>query len=172
MNAAILSGKMFCEGSLSQEEGLNRTYGALCDIKQQSRMRSSESLNSVESGVEKDTRSQCSSSLLEKMSQAIAKRKNSDPKADVNGIKVSTVMSLFFSTALQCLKLLQKRDKADLNSGRDYTPISRVFDFPIRLASQGKVQYYVVNPDQYLENVNKAFRFHVVVVCNNNKRNK
>lgn len=164
---------MFCEGSLSQEEGLNRTYGAaaFCDIKQQSRMRSSESLNSVESGVEKDTRSQCSSSLLEKMSQAIAKRKNSDPKADVNGIKVS-FMSLFFSTALQCLKLLQKRDKTDLNSGRDYTPISRVFDFPIRLASQGKVQYYIVNPDQYLENVNKAFRFHVIVVCNNNERNK
>ena len=82
---------MFCEGSLSQEEGLNRWYGAtkLGDYKQQSRMRSSDSLNSVESGVEKDTRSQCSSSLLEKMSQAIAKRKNSDPKADVNGIKVS-----------------------------------------------------------------------------------
>ena len=87
---------MFCEGSLSQEDGLNRSCPAttFSDVKQQSRMRSSDSLSSVqsqESGVEKDSRSQSSGSLLEKMSQAIAKRKNSDPKAEVGGIKVCVV---------------------------------------------------------------------------------
>lgn len=100
MNAAISSGKMFCEGSLSQEDGLNKSCNVTSptfsdmnkNYKQQSRMRSNDSLNSIqsqESGVEKDSRSQSSSSLLEKMSQAIARRKNSDPKAEVDGIKVS-----------------------------------------------------------------------------------
>jgi hypothetical protein len=97
---------MFCEGSLSQEDGLNKSCPAttFSDIKQQSRLRSNDSLNSAqsqESGVEKDSRSQ--SSLLEKMSQAIAKRKNSDPKAEVGDIKVSGS------------KLLQKCNKADLS---------------------------------------------------------
>ncbi len=97
---------MFCEGSLSQEDGLNKScpVTTFSDIKQQSRLRSNDSLNSAqsqESGVEKDSRSQ--SSLLEKMSQAIAKRKNSDPKAEVGDIKVSGS------------KLLQKCNKADLS---------------------------------------------------------
>ncbi|XP_028397607.1 protein KIBRA-like [Dendronephthya gigantea] len=96
LNAAISSGKMFCEGSLSQEDGLSRSCGATTfldmnkNCKQQSRMRSNDSLSSAqsqESGVEKDSRSHSSSSLLEKMSQAIARRKNSDPKADVHEIK-------------------------------------------------------------------------------------
>lgn len=83
---------MFRECSLSQEDGLNKSCVTTTfnHIKQQSRMRSNDSLSSAqsqESGVEKDSRSQSSSSLLEKMSQAIAKRKNSDPKVD--GIKVS-----------------------------------------------------------------------------------
>ena len=94
MNTAIASGQMFCEGSLSQEDGLDKSCGVTTfnNIKQQSRMRSSDSLNSVqsqESGVEKDSRSQSSSSLLEKMSKAIARRKNSDPKPEVDSIKVN-----------------------------------------------------------------------------------
>jgi hypothetical protein len=105
LNAAISSGKMFCEGSLSQEDGLNRSCAAttFSDVKQQSRMRSNDSLSSAqsqESGVEKDSRSQSSGSLLEKMSQAIAKRKNSDPKVEVVDIKVcSSFRALIISPA-------------------------------------------------------------------------
>ena len=65
---------------------------------QPSRMRSNVSLSSVqsqESGVEKDSRSQSSSSLLEKMSQAIAKRKNSDPKAEVDVINDSVGLTIY-----------------------------------------------------------------------------
>lgn len=56
-------------------------------------MQSSDSLNSFqsqESGVEKDARSQSPKYLLEKMSKAIARRENYDPKTGVDNLKVSS----------------------------------------------------------------------------------
>lgn len=63
-------------------------------------MRSNDSLSSVhsqESGLEKDSRSQRSGSLLEKMSQAIAKRKNSDPHTEICSIEVNVSRHYYFS---------------------------------------------------------------------------
>lgn len=71
----------------------SQNFNGMCkNFKQQSRMRSNDSLNSMqsqESGVEKDARSSSPKCLLEKMSQAIARRKNSDPKAEVDSLKVN-----------------------------------------------------------------------------------
>ena len=96
---------MFSEGSLSHEDGLDKPSrttsrnfnGMNKNLKQQSSMQSSDSLNSFqsqESGVEKDARSQSPKYLLEKMSKAIARRKNSDPKAEVDHLKVSSFFLL------------------------------------------------------------------------------
>ena len=90
----VAYGKMFCEGSLSQEDGLDKPdsnqhlNGITKTFKHQSRMRNSnDSLNSQESGV--DAKSQTSKCLLEKMSEAIAKRENCDSKVTIDDLKVS-----------------------------------------------------------------------------------
>ena len=169
MNAAISSGKMFCEGSLSQEDGLNKTCGipAFNDMnknyKQQSRMRSTDSLNSVqsqESGVEKDSRSQSSSSLLEKMSQAIARRKNSDPKADVDGLKVSACFFSNRNTGSAVQRRSQPKYRSDLLLIRNTSN----FRWIMLLKSE------CANPHVVCPHAVDCFNSQIFSLCNNEQK--